>query len=237
MGDSGATRNKDDAAPAAFLRRGGLSEKAATGWLKSQPRFGGKFNRDAAAGAKFWRTGSELLAKLPKKNARAIEQQIAANVILQHTRETRQAFLSHHADAIYRKLTKNLGKFLRVDELAYDAAKLVPGLTPTRMQVDAEGALKQSEKDGAEVDQGLFLAHVFAKEQTGMHMCHAMLRPRPEAIERSAEFIARGKIDFGPAKVERQGKAAVVTVKNPRFLNAEDDDTLDATETAVDIAI
>ena len=44
-------------------------------------------------------------------------------------------------------------------------------------------------------------------------------------------------VDFGPAKVERQGKAAVVTVNNPRFLNAEDDDTLDDTETAVDIAI
>jgi thioesterase DpgC len=44
-------------------------------------------------------------------------------------------------------------------------------------------------------------------------------------------------IDFGPARVERQGKAAVVTVQNPRFLNAEDDDTLDDTETATDIAI
>ena len=44
-------------------------------------------------------------------------------------------------------------------------------------------------------------------------------------------------VDFGPAKVERHGKAAVVTVKNPRFLNAEDDDTLDDTETAADIAI
>ena len=44
-------------------------------------------------------------------------------------------------------------------------------------------------------------------------------------------------IDFGPARVERQGKAAVVTIQNPRFLNAEDDDTLDDTETAADIAI
>ncbi len=44
-------------------------------------------------------------------------------------------------------------------------------------------------------------------------------------------------IDFGPARVERHGKAAVVTVNNPRFLNAEDDDTLDDTETAADIAI
>jgi thioesterase DpgC len=64
-----------------------------------------------------------------------------------------------------------------------------------------------------------------------------MLRPKQEALERVGEFIKQGVIDFGPAKIERQGKAAVVTVKNPRFLNAEDDDTLDDTETAADIAI
>ena len=70
-----------------------------------------------------------------------------------------------------------------------------------------------------------------------MHLCQAMLMPKTEAIERRDEFIKRGVIDFGPARVERQGKSAVVTVKNPRFLNAEDDDTLDDTETAADIAI
>ncbi len=37
--------------------------------------------------------------------------------------------------------------------------------------------------------------------------------------------------------MERRGKAAVVTIQNPRFLNAEDRDTLDDTETAADIAI
>jgi thioesterase DpgC len=70
-----------------------------------------------------------------------------------------------------------------------------------------------------------------------MHLCHAMLIPKQDALERAHEFIENGVIDFGPAKIERQGKAAVVTVKNPRFLNAEDDDTLDDTETAADIAI
>ena len=54
---------------------------------------------------------------------------------------------------------------------------------------------------------------------------------------RLPEFIKNGVVDFGPARVERRGKSAVVTVKNPRFLNAEDDDTLDDTETATDIAI
>ena len=70
-----------------------------------------------------------------------------------------------------------------------------------------------------------------------MHLCHAMLLPKEAARERAGEFVSRGAIDFGPAKIERQGKAAVVTINNPRFLNAEDNDTLDDTETAADIAI
>jgi thioesterase DpgC len=201
------------------------------------PRFTGNFKRDAATATKLWRAGSAKLAKLPNKSSRSKEQQAAADGILAAGRDTREDFLSHHAETIYRKLTKNLAEFPRVDDLPYFAAKLVPGLTPTRAQVDAESALLQSEKDGVEVDQGIFLSHVLANAETGMHLCHAMLRPKMESIERMREFIDRGVIDFGPARVERQGKAVVVTVQNPRFLNAEDDDTLDDTETAADIAI
>jgi thioesterase DpgC len=95
----------------------------------------------------------------------------------------------------------------------------------------------QSEKDGVEVDQGIFLAQVLAVPETGMHLCHAMLKPKLESIRRVTDFVRNDVVDFGPARVERRGKAAVVTVKNPRFLNAEDDDTLDDTESAVDIAI
>lgn len=204
---------------------------------KLAQRFTGSFKRDAAVATKLWRDGSAKLAKLPKKPARNNEQQAAANSILFACREARENFLMHHADAIYRKLTKNLSEFPRVDDLPYFAAKLVPGLTPTRREVDAESQLLQSEKDGVEVDQGIFLSHVLANAETGMHLCHAMLRPKMESLERVAEFAANGIVDFGPAKVERQGKAAAVTVCNPRFLNAEDDDTLDDTETAADIAI
>jgi thioesterase DpgC len=81
------------------------------------------------------------------------------------------------------------------------------------------------------------LAQVLALPEAGAHLCHAMLRPKLEAIKRMPDFIRHGMIDFGPARVERRGKSAVVTVCNPRFLNAEDDDTLDDTETAADIAI
>jgi thioesterase DpgC len=220
-----------------ILRRGGLPVRSAGAWVKALPRLTGSLKRDSAAATKFWRAGDGILAKLPKKRQRTLEQQSAAEAILTTCRRLREDFLKKHADAIYRRLTKNLSAFHRVDELAYDVAKLIPGLTPTGKQVDAESALMQSEKDGIEIDQGIFLAHTLALPEAGMHLCEAMLRPKQKSIARVDEFVRNGVIDFGPARVERQGKAAVVTVQNPRFLNAEDDDTLGDTETATDIAI
>jgi thioesterase DpgC len=220
-----------------IFRRAGLPANAATAWVKARPRVNGAFKRDSAAGTKFWQRGAALLQKLPSKPKRTSEQQLAADIILSDGRRTREEFLARHAEAIYRKLTRNLSEHRRVDELTYAAAKLVPGLTPNKKQVDGESALMQSEKDGVEVDQGIFLAQVLAVPDTGLHLCEAMLMPKPEALERCGEFIKSGAIDFGPARIERQGKAAVLTVNNPRFLNAEDDDTLDDTETAADIAI
>jgi len=234
---SGKTTPVTRADPKDCFERAGLPVKSAFAWHKSSLRVSGNFKRDSATGSKYWRAGADLIAKLPGKSKRNVEQKLAADIIISACRQAREDFLQHHAEAVYRKLTKNLTHFVRVDELAYEAGKLVPGLTPARKQVDAESTLMQSEKDGVEVDQGIFLAQVLAVPSTGMHLCKAMLLPKPEAIERGDEFAKLGAINFGPAKVERQGKASVVTVCNPRFLNAEDDDTLDDTETAADIAM
>ena len=235
----GSSKSKlvDQADPKVIFGNAGLPTKSGALWMKRFLRFGKNFKRDAAAATKYWRAGSDLLSKLSGKPKRTREQQLAADLILSNCRSARERFLKNHADAVYRKLTKNLTKFVRLDELVYDAGKLVPGLTPTHKQVDAESAFMQSEKDGVEVDHGIFLSQVMALPDAGTHLCEAMLRPKPEAIERLPEFIKNGVVDFGPARVERRGKSAVVTVKNPRYLNAEDDDTLDDTETAADIAI
>lgn len=236
MEGSGSGKLLDQIDAKTSFQDAGLPKTAST-WHRAGYRISGNLKRDTAAGKRFWRAGADLLAKLPKKPARTAEQQSAAELILLTCRQAREHFLSHHADTLYRKLTKNLASFPRVESLVYDVAKLAPGLTPTQKQVDAESALIQSEKDGVEVDQGIFLAHVLALPEAGMHLCEAMLRPKREALERSNEFIKNGIVDFGPARVERQGKAAVVTVHNPRYLNAEDDGTLADTEMAADIAL
>ncbi len=237
-GSASAAKRKavDRSDPKAIFGNAGLSPKTGAAWMKGVT-FTGNMKRDTALGTKFWRESTNFLAKLPKKPQRTMAQQLAADIILFRSRESREQYLTRYAETLYRKLTKNLANFVRVEELCYDAAKLVPGLTPTRKQVDAEAELMQSGKDGVEVDQGIFLAHVLANADCGMHLCHAMLRPKTEAVERMAEFTSKGVINFGPARVERKGKTAIVTIQNPRFLNAEDDDTLADTETAADIAI
>jgi enoyl-CoA hydratase/carnithine racemase len=234
---SGGIRLVDHADLKTCFERAGLPAKSAAMWQKAGFHVTGNFKRDAAAGTKYWRYGADLLAKLPNRPRRTAEQKLAAELILLACQRVREDFLQRHAETVYRKLTKNLAGFVRVDDLVYEAAKLIPGVTPTRKQVNAESALMQSEKDGVEVDQGIFLSQVLAVPATGMHLCKSMLLPKPEAVELSAEFRKRDAINFGPARIERQGKAAVVTICNPRFLNAEDDDTLDDTETAADIAM
>jgi thioesterase DpgC len=230
-------RSVDRSEPEAVFAEAGLSAKAGLAWMTKAPAFRTSFKRDAAAATKYWRTGSAFLSRLPPKAKRTRAQQAAAEVIQNACRGLRERFLARYVETVYRKLTRNLTDFLRVEELVYAAAKLVPGLTPSRDEVEAESGRLQSEKDGVEIDQGIFLAQVLAVPETGMHLCEAMLRPRREAVDRVAEFVEKGMVDFGPARVERQGKAAVVTLRNPRYLNAEDEGTLDETETAVDIAL
>ncbi len=81
-----------------ILRRGGLPAKSASAWAKASPRVTGSLKRDAAGATKFWRTGSDLLAKLPKKTRRTQEQQSAAEAILSACRRLREDFLKKHAD-------------------------------------------------------------------------------------------------------------------------------------------
>jgi thioesterase DpgC len=152
-------------------------------------------------------------------------------------RSARKAFLQAHAARLYRDLTDQLGSFLRIEDLAVRAAEKVPGLCPTPARVAKELTLVQSEKDGHEIDQGLFFNAVLGDQACGRHLCHAMLLPRREAFDHLPQLERQGRVDLGAALVERKGKASIVYMKNGRYLNAEDDGTLDAVETAVDLAI
>jgi len=201
------------------------------------PRDTGAFALDCERYSSYWEWAAARLAKLPPKPARNAAQTETAENLKRETRAARSRFLAAHAEAVYDRLTRNRSRFIRVEKLVYDAAALVPGLVPAREQVDAESSHAQRDKDGVEIDQGILVSAMLAHPDTGRHLCHAMLLPRPEALERLPEFEKNGRIDLGAAEVFREGNAAHVVQKNPRHLNAEDDTTLDAAEIAADLAI
>jgi len=201
------------------------------------PRDTADFEGDCASYSRYWESAALRLGKLPPKADRNAEEAQTAEIIKREARAARSRFLAAHADAVYDRLTRNRTRFVRVEELVYEAAALVPGLAPTRSQVAAESAHAQRDKDGVEIDQGIFVSAVLAGAASGRHLCHAMLLPRAEALARLPEQEKNGRIDLGAAEVFREGRASHVIQKNPRHLNAEDDTTLAAAEIAVDLAI
>jgi len=195
------------------------------------------FAGDCVRYSRYWESSAALLAHLPEKRERSPEQAQAAEEIKREARAARSRFLAAHVEDLYDWLTQNRTRFIRVERLVYDAASLVPGLVPTRAQVAVESGHLQRDKDGIEIDQGIFVSAVLANPSAGRHLCHAMLLPRTEALERLPELERSGRLDLGAAEILRKGRAAYVIQKNPRHLNAEDNTTIDAAEIAVDLAI
>jgi thioesterase DpgC len=219
------------------LQRAGIGNDAVAAWLAATPRDTGDFAGDSGRYSRFWESSTALLARLPAKPARDAQQAEAAGRIKQVAREARTRFLRAHVEAVYDHLTHNRSRFIRVEQLVYDAAALVPGLTPTRAQVAAESACLQRDKEGLEIDHGIFVSATLANPGTGRHLCHAMLLPHAGTAGRLAELERKGRVDLGAAEVFRNARASHVIGKNPRHLNAEDATTLDAAEIAVDLAI
>ena len=133
---------------------------------------------------------------------------------------------------IYDGLTKRRTRFLRVDELCRLAVQA--GHLPDPA-ADAGRPLK--EKKHLELAQGAFLAEILGDPDCGTHLCHSMLLPRKESLELQKSFEKSGNAEFPGASLRREGKAAVLTMSNPGFLNAEDETTLAGVETAVDVAL
>ena len=139
--------------------------------------------------------------------------------------------------AVYDTLSGGGSRALRVDELCRLAAERFPGLVPGAAELAAEAALPQRDKKGLEKAQGRFLAAVLADPRAGTHLCRSMLLPREDSRMLLAEFEAKGVLELDGAHLARRGKAAILTLRNPRYLNAEDETTLHGTEIAVDVAL
>ena len=219
------------------LSHGAVAPADIEQWLKSEPAVSGDFAADAASFAKFWSCGSQLLGRLPQPAQRRDGDRNTARSILEGARKSRVNFLRRHVDAIYDELTAKRTHFVKINELIEAAAQKYPGLVPSAEDIAAEEGLRQSEKAGLEIDQGLFISAVLRSARSGRHFCHAMLLPREGAKRLLPKFAKDGHIELPGASIERHGKGAIVTFRTPRFLNAEDQTTLAGMETCVDLAL
>lgn len=138
---------------------------------------------------------------------------------------------------LYDELTAGCSKSMRLERLVYEAAERVPGLVPTRAEMDAERKRPLGAKEGVELAQGLLLSDFLALERPGRHLIGVMLEPTPEALELLPQFRATGVADLGSVRLTRQGRAGILELNNPRHLNAEDGSTLGPTEWAVDLIL
>jgi (3,5-dihydroxyphenyl)acetyl-CoA 1,2-dioxygenase len=214
-----------------------LPIKQVASWLTAEPDRTGDFANDRQLYGRFWRLSRNLLNGLGPRSMRNERQALAAATIHQFARDARERFLRRHAQAVYAELTQRFSHFVRVEALILAAADTFPGLVPSRQEIAVESGVLQRDKEGLEIDQGIFLSHILADEKSGTHLCHAMLLPRPEAQDYVAKLDAEGTLDLGAVQLERRGRAVHLTMQNPRFLNAEDHTTLDVMEIGVDVAI
>jgi thioesterase DpgC len=205
----------------------GLFAPDLTDWASSPPAADGPFGPDSQAVSAFLVRGQELAGRLP--DARG-----AINAIMNGARDT---YLRAHAAGLYDALTGRCTRPLRVEDLVYRAAAEVPGLAPTREQMEAERGRMLADKEGIEFAQGLLVSHVLALPRAGRHLVESMLRPVPAALEHLDGLRATGAADLGPVRITRRGRAGVLEITNPKHLNAEDDVTLDLTEAAVDMIL
>lgn len=177
------------------------------------------------------------LAKLPSKVIRSSEEQKLVDKAFIRCREYRKAFIVKHTHQVYADITSDRPDHISVTELSYLAAQCFPGLTPTPAQMVAEEALTLSEKEGREIDQGIFINGLLNSPQIGPLLMARMRLPTNKAIELLATFVSSGKILLDSVHLERHGAAAHLTITNIHCLNAEDNCLVDDLETAVDLML
>src|SRR6516165_10590305 len=205
-------RREQRAAVDADLHTGMLPKEAVDEWLATDPPQTSDLAGDREHFRPFWQRADQLIHMLPGKSARNATQQRAAQAVRDVACEARERFLGAHADGVYSSLTRRLSRFVRVEDLILAAADTFPGLVPTRAQLAAEIDTPQKDKDGLEIEQGIFISHLLAQERAGRHLCHAMLLQHPRTKEALARFEKNGALDLDTVRLERRGRAVHMTM-------------------------
>lgn len=226
------------------LKTAGFGESDARGWcleldgLRCDAGAGtDALDADAARAAPLFERGWSFLQGMPLRSKRSPEEKRAADAIVHGMAEMCSRITRAHRRAMYERLTDHFGTVLRIDELLWRGGELWPGVLPRQADVQREAERMQIDKDGLEINQGVFTGELMADPQVGKHMLLSMLHPTREARERLDEFVSKGKIDLGPVCVEVRGETGLLTFTHDKYLNAEDDEAQLPQEIGVDLIL
>jgi thioesterase DpgC len=203
-----------------------------TGTITRRPWAGDHRELEGAAAR-----AADVLAALPRPAGRTPEQRERAAAAQNAARVLRSRFMDAHGDAVYAALTEGRTVALRLPELVSAAAEQLPGLVPADAVMRDERARPQADKEGHEIDQGIFLRQVLRSAACGPHLADAMLRPTGRALELLAEFERTGVARLDSVLLERRGGSARLTMTRDDCLNAEDERQVEDMETAVDLVL
>ncbi|GAB2799211.1 (3,5-dihydroxyphenyl)acetyl-CoA 1,2-dioxygenase DpgC [Streptomyces daliensis] len=178
-----------------------------------------------------------LVATLPAPGGRSPEQRAEITEAKDAARTQRVRFLAEHVEAVYDRLTEGRTRSLRVEELVEAAAAEFPSLVPSAERLASDRSRRQADKEGYEIDQGIFLKAVLGSPVAGSHLLDSMLRPTRRALELLPEFRRTGVVETPSVRLERWDGAAYLTMCRDDCLNAEDCQQVDDMETVVDLAL
>lgn len=230
---------------ASRLQAGGLSEPAVLAFLRDWEAARAEpagvatapLPHAAARLGQVCKEGRALLERLPPKSRRTANEKTAGHALVHLLADSVWRFFRAYRRPIYDALTSERTRALRVEELAWAGADLLPGILPTQAELARESLSLQGDKDGLEIHQGLFFGQLLSDREIGLHLCTAMLLPTAAALARLEEFRRKGQLDLGAVRVQAKGDAGYLYFHHPRILNAEDDETLAPQETACDLIL
>ncbi len=205
--------------------------------LAEMPTWSGLLDDDAAALASRAEEAQALLRRLAEPGGRDAREVSRALQIHRACRLAREGFLRRHVHAVYRTLTAGLSGHCALADLAESAARWFPGLVPSAAQLAEERTRLQRDKEGLEIDQGLFFGALLREPEIGLDLMMRMLQPTSKALALLPDFRRERRVDLGKLVIEAVGASARLTVHNASCLNAEDDALIDQMETAVDLAL